>query len=540
MNRNYTGRQQELLRIHEVLQGHESDASHQRIMVLHGLGGMGKTQLATQYAYTYEKDYTSIWWKLITHHAQMRTRSGKEPGHSWMGTMLRLPPDVIDETGRLRASTDSKPIIEAAKMWLADEENQKWLLIIDNYDDLENMDITEFLPTRSPGSVIITSRVRDSRRLSESLEKLGAPPLVFDQAASIYHGSIDQQRIRRDCIQKAPKISFAALGPAAQQLLLLCGFFDNEDIWEGLLPLERLKEFGIGKSPCERLDKVEKGAKASNAASLTSVAISFGEAREKLRYFALERRLLPHVRLCANHICRDNYLASVQTDQKRFKEVEILRTVLLYHRELPYAEDLTRWTLVRYEEALGEDHPDMLTTVNCMGEVLEGQGRYDSALEFFQRALTGREKISKDDPDTLTTVNCVASVLDSQGKYNESIEQYERALRGREKALGMDHPDTLTTVDNMALVLNKLGRYDKALEWYRRALKGREERLGENHPDTLTTVINMAWAFHFQGKYNDVQRWVKSDRTFAKAIWRRLEVVGPGFEAGLMVDTSTK
>jgi tetratricopeptide (TPR) repeat protein len=201
---------------------------------------------------------------------------------------------------------------------------------------------------------------------------------------------------------------------------------------------------------------------------------------------------LPHVRLCGNHICRDNYLESVQTDLKRLKEVQILRTVLLYHRQLPYAEDLTRWTLVRYEEALGEDYPDTLTTVNCMGEVLEKQGRYDSALEFFQRALTGREKISKDHPDTLTTVNCIVSVLDSQGKYNESIEQYERALRGREKALGMDHPDTLTTVDNMALVLNKLGRYDKALEWHRRALKGREERLGENHPDTLTTVINMA------------------------------------------------
>jgi hypothetical protein len=39
----------------------------------------------------------------------------------------------------------------------------------------------------------------------------------------------------------------------------------------------------------ERLDKVEKGAKASNAVSLTSVAISFGEAREELHYLALER-----------------------------------------------------------------------------------------------------------------------------------------------------------------------------------------------------------------------------------------------------------
>jgi hypothetical protein len=106
------------------------------------------------------------------------------------------------------------------------------------------------------------------------VQKLGALPLALDQAGSYissmqisysqYLSRLNSAfaeiaskrppkyvwKYREDTVFTTWEISFAALGPAAQQLLLLCGFFDNEDIWEGLLPLERLKEFGIGQNPC--------------------------------------------------------------------------------------------------------------------------------------------------------------------------------------------------------------------------------------------------------------------------------------------------
>lgn len=184
MNRNFTGREQVLLQIHEVLQG----APHKQIAVLHGLGGIGKTQIATQYAYSYAKDYTSVWWvnakttsslsrdflkiaqELILHHARVRTRTGQKPDYSWVAALLGMPPGAIDETGKLVGLVDTGPVIEAVRSWLADPGNQKWLLVIDNYDDLENVNIVDFLPTRSSGSVIITSRARDSQRLGKGLE----------------------------------------------------------------------------------------------------------------------------------------------------------------------------------------------------------------------------------------------------------------------------------------------------------------------------------------------------------------------------------
>jgi tetratricopeptide (TPR) repeat protein len=70
------------------------------------------------------------------------------------------------------------------------------------------------------------------------------------------------------------------------------------------------------------------------------------------------------------------------------------------------------------------------------------------------------------------TVHNMAIVFDNQGEYGKALEWYQRALDGKEKTLGKDHPSTLQTVNNMALVFSNQGEYGKALEWYQRALDG--------------------------------------------------------------------
>ena len=54
--------------------------------------------------------------------------------------------------------------------WFAAEDNNKWLLIFDNYDDLKNVDIYDFLDPSSSGSILITSRSRDTGRIGKELE----------------------------------------------------------------------------------------------------------------------------------------------------------------------------------------------------------------------------------------------------------------------------------------------------------------------------------------------------------------------------------
>jgi tetratricopeptide (TPR) repeat protein len=160
------------------------------------------------------------------------------------------------------------------------------------------------------------------------------------------------------------------------------------------------------------------------------------------------------------------------------------------------------------EKTLGKDHPDTLSTVNKMAVMFQSQGDYGKALEWYQRALEGYEKtLGKEHPSTLGTVNNIAVVFKNQGDYGKALEWYQRALDGYEKMLGKDHPDTLSTVHNMAIVFQSQGDYGKALEWYQRALDIREKTLGKEHPFTLNTVNNMAIVFQSQGDYGKALEW---------------------------------
>jgi tetratricopeptide (TPR) repeat protein len=103
--------------------------------------------------------------------------------------------------------------------------------------------------------------------------------------------------------------------------------------------------------------------------------------------------------------------------------------------------------------------------------------------------------LGKDHPSTLDTVNNMGMVFDRQGEHGKALEWFQRALDGKERTLGKDHPSTLDTVNNMGIVFDGQGEHGKALEWYRRALDGRERTLGKDHPSTLDTVNNMGMAF---------------------------------------------
>lgn len=83
---------------------------------------------------------------------------------------MGLPTDAIDQNGRIPPPTDLNPIIQVVKRWLANQESQKWLMIVDNYDDLDTVHITDFLPHSSSGCVIVTSRAQAARRLGSHFE----------------------------------------------------------------------------------------------------------------------------------------------------------------------------------------------------------------------------------------------------------------------------------------------------------------------------------------------------------------------------------
>lgn len=145
---------------------------------------MGKTQVALEYVYTHQKDYTSIFWinaassetvafgfraaarRLINHHAKIATA---QPDYLQIAQVLGMH-GVVDGSGRISNDEETAQcIIEGMKQWFSHKDNSAWLLVFDNFDDLGAFDINFFIPNLG-GTIIITSRRRESVGLGVGFE----------------------------------------------------------------------------------------------------------------------------------------------------------------------------------------------------------------------------------------------------------------------------------------------------------------------------------------------------------------------------------
>lgn len=146
----FVGRVKETDRIHDILRPNKlSSYQHtkSRTVVLGGIGGIGKTQLAIAYARRHEHSYTSVLWlnatSEITLHTSLRSIS--------RGLV------AADELKRL----DDEQVLARMHEWLSQPHNPQWLLIFDNYDEPDQFDLNKFYPNIGHGSIIITTRLPD-------------------------------------------------------------------------------------------------------------------------------------------------------------------------------------------------------------------------------------------------------------------------------------------------------------------------------------------------------------------------------------------
>jgi hypothetical protein len=153
-----------------LLPSHKSNG-RQKIHVLHGLGGIGKTQLVVEFARRHHRRFSAVLW--------LDGRSEDSVKRSIASCAGRIPQGQIPEASRGYATdsgVDVNAVVKDVMGWLARPDNSAWLLIFDNVDreyskgggDPDAYDVEGYLSGADHGSVLITTRLARLEQLGDS------------------------------------------------------------------------------------------------------------------------------------------------------------------------------------------------------------------------------------------------------------------------------------------------------------------------------------------------------------------------------------
>ncbi len=535
-NAFFTGREMLLTALHTSFTKDNTQGQ-----AINGLGGIGKTQVAVEYAYRHQQEYRFILWvSAATYETLIAAFVSIADG-------LQLSERTLQEQDK---------IVAAVLHWLSTHEG--WLLIVDNADDLEM--VWPLLPTGSTGHVLVTTRdqavgnlesflveqmdraegtlllLRRARILKPGMElehvspadrqmaeqivtEMDGLPLALDQAGAYVEETgcnlaKYMEYYQTQCVKLLKRrghsssnhpasvattwsLSFEQVkqqNAIAADLLRLCAFLAPDAIPEEII-IKGASYLG------EHLQGVAEDE------GLLDEAIGVLKVYSLIRRHATEKTLSIHRLVQA--VLRD----TMSDDETK---LWAKRTVLTVSETCPDVEFATWPQWERYllhalacAEEIEQEDLMLLEAAHLLsnaGGYLYERGRYSEAEPLYVRALAIYEQqLGPLHPGTATGLNNLASLYESQGKYSEAEPLYVRALAIYEQQLGPLHPGTATGLNNLASLYESQGKYSEAEPLYVRALAIYEQQLGPLHPDTATGLNNLASLYESQGKYSEAE-----------------------------------
>ncbi|MEN3336239.1 MAG: hypothetical protein V7641_5604 [Blastocatellia bacterium] len=537
-NPNFTGREEDLKVLRDSLFAGKTAALVQTRAIT-GLGGVGKTQLATEYAYRNGADYDVVWWIRSEDPATLAS------DYAGLATRLNLPE---------KDAPEQRVVIEAVKNWLW--SHRDWLLIFDNAEDATS--VRGYIPSGKAGSVIITSRspnwvgiarplsvetlpeaeaveflLKRTRQQDEATAKrlaeaLGCLPLALEQAGAYIEVSgctmahyleLFEKRQREmlqrgkpsteypDTVATTWSLSFQNVeheNPAAAELLRLCAFFAPDDI-----PLKMLT----------------KGAKELPE-SLTATAaddLLLDEALMALRKYSLvevdnetltiHRLVQAVIRYTMDEAAFKQWAGdAVHVVNASFPvDSDDVRTWPICAPLLPHAS-----TALAHAEAIQFASNKTARLFNQVGLYLKNRAEYAEAKRMYERAIAiGEATLGPNHPDVAIRLNNLGGVLRAQGDLSGAKALFERAIAIGEAALGPNHPTVAIRLNNLGNVLQDQGDLTGAKALYERAVAIDEAVLSPNHPDVAIDINNLGNVLRAQG-----------DLSGAKALYERAIAIG--------------
>ena len=535
-NPNFTGRVELLRELREALDGEKSAALTQAI---HGLGGVGKTQLAVEYAYRYANNYSLIWW--------VRSETPESLNADWEALARRM--NLVSQEDQLEQSQ----VIEIVRGAL--EQRTEWLLVFDNAPDPNA--IESYIPHGSAGHVVVTSRYaawggvarplpvkvwepresvefllkrtgqEDEDVAGELADELGYLPLALEQATAYvehagralagYLGLFHERKLalfkhgssgsdEKATVATTWDISFEQArkdSSAAVDLLRLCAFLGPDNI------------------PMEVIVQGSEHIPQSLSAALQD-PLELDTAIIALRNYSLvevdepdpdDRRLSIH-----------RLVQAVTFDRlsEEGRKVWAEAAVGVVNKAFPNEpSDVRSWPLcarlgthavqaVKHAEKLQVGMASTARLLNQLGMYSQGRAELDQAKDYFERALAIDEKVyGPEHPNVAIDANNIGTILKDQGDLKGALEWAKRALAIDEKVYGPEHPDVAIDANNMGQILQDQGDLKGALEWAKRALAIDEKVYGAEHPDVAIDANNIGQILQDQGDLEGALQSVK-------------------------------
>lgn len=552
-NRFFTGRGEILEWVRTEFQSGEN------VQALSGLGGIGKTQTALEYAYLHREDYKVVLW------SKAYSRESITADFAAMAGLLNLPE---------KNAQDQSQAVGAVKRWL--ENHDGWLLILDNADEISLA--REFLPSSKTGHVLLTTRAHNLgeiaecndiqkmkpsegalfllRRLrkfkkgellesvSEELRKqayalseaVDGLPLALDQAAAFieetpsslneYHTLFQSERrelLKRrgkhaddhhDSVTTTLLLAFKMLAdhdPAAADLLRVCAFLEADSIPEEIFKVGA-KELGgallrIAESPLQLKDAI-------------AVACRFSLLRRN-----------PEKQTLNLHRLVQTVLKDEMDDETKRMWAE--RTVRAMNEVFPDVQ-APGWStchrLILHAQSLaslideyGFDFPEAAMMLSKTGSYLtERRTQYSEARALLFRALAIRESVfGLEHQDVVSSLNRIARLYGKLGKYEDEESFSLRALAISEKSLGEEHPGVADSLQGLVSAYYKQGKYDEAIPLSQRALMIREKAFGDEH-------IAVAFSLNYHAiLYAELGKYAEAELLHQRALAIREKLLGP-------------
>jgi tetratricopeptide (TPR) repeat protein len=511
----FKGREAFLQRLRERLTREDGGRTAIVSKALYGMGGIGKTRAAVEYAWACREDYTALLFVQADSPQEFRRNMA-----GLAGPLLLPEREAAEEEVRLNA----------VLAWLA--ANPGWLLILDNIDTPDAVVEVDWLLGRLLGGhVLLTSRLD---RFARQVEPLELDVLTLDAAAGFLleateaprHKAADDDVAARKVADELGRLALALEQAAATIEKLRCGFRRYLEAWQS----NREKVVGWARP---EINGYHHAVAATWHTSVDQLSEAGRHLLERLSFLApdpvpmfLLDVPVPHLqgedlrdalgdlmavslatleitreRFTVHRLVQDVTRRSLDEATSRHRVTEALgwvnaaftgdpndvRTWVRLDPLAPHAQSISQWA-----DMAGIVEP---TTglMNELGQLSVAKSLYPQAEPLMRRALAIAEaSFGADHPEVAIRLTNLAHLLQETNRAAEGEPLCRRALEIGEAKFGPDHPTVAIFLNNLAELLRVANRLPEAEPFYRRALTIAEASLGRDHPDVAICLNNLA------------------------------------------------